>query len=82
MRATLRVFRELLPNTPRRHFTGELAWFAGELGRVRDLDVQCTTLERDIAALPAAESARFRTVPRTSARRPRTRRAPVPRNPG
>ena len=59
MRATLRVFRELLPNRPRHHFTGELAWFAGELGRVRDLDVQCTNLERDIAARPAAESARF-----------------------
>jgi len=59
MRATLKVFRELLPRAARRHFTGELAWFAGELGRVRDLDVQCTTLEHDIAAAPAAASANF-----------------------
>jgi CHAD domain-containing protein len=58
MRATLKIFRDLLPRGPRRHFAAELAWFAGELGRVRDLDVQCATIEHDIAAAAAA-SARF-----------------------
>jgi CHAD domain-containing protein len=58
MRATLKIFRDLLPRGPRRHFAAELAWFAGELGRVRDLDVQCATIEHDIAAA-AATSSRF-----------------------
>jgi CHAD domain-containing protein len=58
MRATLKIFRDLLPSGPRRHFAAELAWLAGELGRVRDLDVQCATIEHDIAAA-AATSASF-----------------------
>jgi CHAD domain-containing protein len=58
MRATLKMFRDLLPRDSRRQFARELAWFAGELGRVRDLDVQCATIERDIAAAGAA-AARF-----------------------
>jgi CHAD domain-containing protein len=47
IRALLRIFRRMLPKSPRRRLNGEIAWLARKLGAVRDLDVQCVTIERD-----------------------------------
>lgn len=39
-RATIRSFREMLPAARTQALAADLSWLAGELGRVRDLDVQ------------------------------------------
>lgn len=44
MRAALRLFGEDLPSLQAEHLNGELKWAAGQLGQVRDLDVQMKRL--------------------------------------
>jgi CHAD domain-containing protein len=44
MRAALRLFRDLLPPDRVDHLNAELKWVAGQLGHVRDLDVQLRRL--------------------------------------
>jgi CHAD domain-containing protein len=44
MRAALRLFADVLPPTETEHVNAELKWVAGQLGHVRDLDVQLRRL--------------------------------------
>ena len=44
MRAALRLFGDLLPPDRAEHLNAELRWIAGQLGHVRDLDVQLRRL--------------------------------------
>lgn len=44
MRAALRLFGEDLPSSEAEHLNAELKWAAGQLGHVRDLDVQLKRL--------------------------------------
>jgi CHAD domain-containing protein len=49
MRAALRLFGEDLPSSPAEHLNTELKWAAGQLGQVRDLDVQLKRLGQTAA---------------------------------
>ncbi len=52
LRSTLRVFAALFEPPAAAHFQTELAWYAGLLGAVRDLDVQAERLAEQLATLP------------------------------
>ncbi len=50
LRAALRLCRGVVPKAENKALRGELSWLAGELGRVRDLDVMILELPRLLAA--------------------------------
>lgn len=52
LRSTLRVFAVLFDSVEVERFEPELAWYAGVLGAVRDVDVQRARLAEQVAALP------------------------------
>lgn len=52
LRSTLRVFAALFDPEKAEHLQDELAWYAGRLGAVRDLDVQAGRLAKQVEALP------------------------------
>jgi len=52
MRSDLRTFREVLDPEWDAALRGELGWLGGELGTVRDLDVQLARLRTRVAELP------------------------------
>lgn len=56
MRAALRLFRDDLPPAEAHHLTAELKWAAGELGHVRDLDVQKQRLAQIASDLDIVEA--------------------------
>jgi len=53
LRSTLRVFGKLLDRPATGHVDGELKWFAGLLGEVRDCQVQRRRFQAALAELPA-----------------------------
>lgn len=53
LRSTLRVFTELFEPAAALELDGELAWYAGVLGEVRDRQVQRDRFAAALAALPA-----------------------------
>ena len=52
LRSTLRVFGVLFDSAEKERIELELAWYAGVLGAVRDVDVQRARLAEQVAALP------------------------------
>lgn len=52
LRSTVRVFGALFDPTQAEQLQTELAWYAGRLGAVRDLDVQTPRLAEQVASLP------------------------------
>ncbi len=52
LRSTLRVFGSLFDPAEAERLQNELAWYAGRLGAVRDLDVQARRLGKQVAELP------------------------------
>jgi CHAD domain-containing protein len=56
LRAALRLFADILPAAQAEHLDAELKWVAGQLGHVRDLDVQLRRL-RETATELQLESA-------------------------
>ena len=57
IRAALRLFREMLPEPARTTLQEELRWLAAELGRARDSDVFCATLQACRKQLDAQDAA-------------------------
>ena len=51
LRSTLRIFAELLDPEPASRLEGELTWFAGLLGEVRDREVLLERLQQQVADL-------------------------------
>lgn len=51
LRSTLRIFAELLDPEPSQRLEGELTWFAGLLGEVRDREVLLERLQQQVAEL-------------------------------
>lgn len=54
LRSLLRTHRPLVQRAPGTGLDWELRWLAGELGRVRDLEVLAARLDRELADLPGA----------------------------
>ena len=52
LRSTLRVFGALFNPVEAECLQNELAWYAGRLGAIRDLDVQARRLAEQVTALP------------------------------
>jgi CHAD domain-containing protein len=52
LRSALRVFEDFVDAAAARRLDAELAWFAGLLGEVRDLDVQRARLVQAVSELP------------------------------